>query len=100
MLLLMLPLVQAEPVQLDLAPSLPPSVLLDHPLPPERTFGLTSLLTGLAAGLGQAAAPHTITGPTQSLYTRSSWQCLGLDNATLDIAHRCPYTGLTRRGAR
>ena len=101
MIFLVVSLARSAPAELDL--SLPPPVVsrgLDRSLPVPHQVRGQPLLAGLAAGLGQAASPSAITGPTQSLHTRADWLCLGLDNATLDAAHRCPYVGLTRRGVR
>lgn len=101
MIFLMLPLAHAEPIALDwsLSPPVVSSALELSPPVPAQTLGL-SLLASLAAGLGQAASPYTITGPTQSLHTQAGWRCLGVDNSTLDVASRCPHVGLTRRGVR
>ena len=101
MIFFMVPLAHSEPIALDLSlsPQVVSSALECSPPVPEQTLGL-SLLASLAAGLGQAASPYTITGPTQSLHTQAGWQCLGIDNSTLDVAHRCPLVGLTRRGVR
>ncbi len=87
MLLLLSALAAAEPVPLDLT------------LPTPEPVG-SGLLTEILVGIGQAASPYQITGPTQMPSTRSAWQCLGVDNATLDIAGRCPFTEMTRRAAR
>jgi hypothetical protein len=85
MFLLLTALAHAEPVVLDLAPP---------PQPPRSIAG--PLLADLLIGIGQAASPYQITGPTQD-GAASAWQCLGVDNATLDIAGRCPFTAMTRR---
>lgn len=87
MLLLITALAAAEPVPLDLT--------LPAPQPVQSV-----LLTELLVGIGQAASPYQITGPTQMPSTRGAWQCLGVDNATLDIAGRCPFTEMTRRAVR
>ena len=101
MIFLMAPLAHAEPIALDLSlsPQVVSSALEWSPPVSEQTLGL-SLLASLAAGLGQAASPYASTGPTQSLHTQAGWQCLGSDNSTLDVAYRCPYVGMTRRGVR
>ncbi|MFT5683184.1 MAG: hypothetical protein ACI8RZ_004113 [Myxococcota bacterium] len=87
MLILLSALAHADPIPLDL--TLPT-------LQPVRS----ALLTELLVGIGQAVSPYQITGPTQSPGTHGAWQCLGVDNATLDIAGRCPFTEMTRRAAR
>ena len=101
MIFLIVPFAHAEPVGLDL--SLPPQ-MVSRPLAlsrpePQPLLG-QALLASLAAGLGQAVSPYATIGPTQSPLTLAGWQCLGLDNSTLDVACRCPYVGLTRRGVR
>ena len=89
MLILLSALAAADPVPLDLTPP---------PLP--RAAPGAMLLADLLVGLGQSASPYTITGPTQSLSTADGWQCLGVDNATLDVASRCQFVGMTRRAER
>ncbi|MFT4976559.1 MAG: hypothetical protein ACI8S6_002464 [Myxococcota bacterium] len=80
----------------------PQSLALDLTLPPLQPQPIVAgaLLTDLIIGFGQAVSPYQISGPTMDSSGREGWQCLGVDNATLDVAARCPFAAMTSRAER
>lgn len=71
-----------------------PLLLAAPPAQAAQHEPLPLLLTDLVISAGTAASPYRI-DPDPRL--RSGWTCHGVDNATLDVAARCPLSGLTQR---
>lgn len=80
-------------LQLSAAP-IPDNPLLLPALPAPAEHSASLLLTDLVISAGAAASPYWI-DPDPRL--RGSWTCHGVDNATLDVAARCPLARFSER---
>ena len=89
-----------SPPGLSPLPPDPAPQILTAPLPTLPSHTPSLLLTQLVVGAGLAASPYRVLGPGQDLASLEGWQCLGVDNATLDVAGRCPFTAMVQRHPR